>query len=79
MRYAVRRQQAQLLYPLLWQEGLAGLPHHVDDLYVRQQDKLRLTWNGPNTIFDYFALRRIAKRISMRGAGGKAEASAARG
>lgn len=63
MRYAVRRQQAGMLYPLLFQRGIAAMPNHVVDLYRAGKSELRLEWNGWNTVFDYLAIRRIRKKL----------------
>ncbi|MCO6417741.1 glycosyltransferase [Siccirubricoccus sp. KC 17139] len=63
MRYAVRRQQANMLYPLLWEEGAAAMPAHVLDLYRARHRHMRLRWNGLNTWFDWRACRRIRRDI----------------
>lgn len=64
MRYAVRRQQAALLYALLREEGTEAMPPHVVDLYRRRGERLRLRWNGVDTLFDWLALRRIRRDIA---------------
>lgn len=63
MRYAVRKQQARMLYPRLRAEGLAALPPHVVDLYRKAGGSMRLEWSGADTLFDYLAIRRIRRQI----------------
>jgi glycosyltransferase involved in cell wall biosynthesis len=64
MRYAVRRQQARMLYDLLRERGTAAMPAHVVDLYRQRGAMLRLDWNGYNTLFDWIAIRRIRRDIA---------------
>jgi glycosyltransferase involved in cell wall biosynthesis len=64
MRYAVRRQQAMILYGLLRECGTDAMPPHVVDLYHQRGDRLRLRWNGLDTVFDWLALRRIRRDIA---------------
>jgi glycosyltransferase involved in cell wall biosynthesis len=64
MRYAVRQQQANMLYPLLFAEGTGAMPEHVLDLYRARQDSLGLEWNGLDTWFDWLARRRIRRDIA---------------
>lgn len=64
MRYAVRRQQAQMLYGLLKERGTDAMPAHVIDLYRLRGAALRLGWNGLDTVFDWVALRRIRRDIA---------------
>lgn len=64
MRYAVRRQQARMLYALLWERGTEAMPAHVVDLYRQRGPALRLAWNGPDTPFDWVAIRRIRRDIA---------------
>jgi glycosyltransferase involved in cell wall biosynthesis len=64
MRYAVRRQQAQMLYDLLREKGTAAMPSHVVDLYRQCGAGLQLRWNGVDTPFDWIALRRIRRDIA---------------
>ncbi len=65
MRYAVRRHQATMLYPILWERGVKAMPVHVDELYQQAFHNCKLTWNGLDTIFDYFALNRIRRRLKQ--------------
>jgi glycosyltransferase involved in cell wall biosynthesis len=64
MRYAVRRQQANMLYPLLWERGVQAMPPHVVDLYRAQHRYMKLRWNGIDTWFDWTACRRICRDIA---------------
>jgi glycosyltransferase involved in cell wall biosynthesis len=61
MRYAVRQQQANMLYPLLFESGVEAMPEHVIDLYRARVQTLALEWNGVDTVFDWVALRRIRR------------------
>lgn len=63
MRYAVRKQQAGMLYPLLRKRGLDAMPAHVVDLYHQCQHALALQWSGFDTVFDWTAIRRIRRDI----------------
>jgi glycosyltransferase involved in cell wall biosynthesis len=63
-RYAVRRQQAMMLYPLLFEQGAKAMPAHVLDLYRGHFGATRLTWRGLETIFDWEARRRIARDLA---------------
>ena len=62
-RYAMRRQQAMLLYPLLYENGVGAMPEHVVDLYVSRFAGTHLGWRGLGTFFDWEARRRIARDI----------------
>jgi glycosyltransferase involved in cell wall biosynthesis len=64
MRYAVRQQQANMLYPLLFQQGVQAMPPHVIDLYRAQAAAMELGWNGIDTWFDWLACRRIRRDIA---------------
>ncbi|WP_158292021.1 glycosyltransferase [Paracraurococcus ruber] len=64
MRYAVRRQQARMLYGLLKERGTEAMPAHVVDLYRLRGPALKLTWNGTDTPFDWVAIRRIRRDIA---------------
>jgi glycosyltransferase involved in cell wall biosynthesis len=61
MRYAVRRQQALMLYDLLRAGGPSAMPAHVVDLYRQRGEALRLRWRGLDTYFDWIAIRRIRR------------------
>ena len=65
MRYAVRRQQANMLYPMLFAGGLDAMPRHVADMYGKRSDVLKLRWNGTNTYFDFVAIRRIKRKTKL--------------
>jgi glycosyltransferase involved in cell wall biosynthesis len=67
MRYAVRRQQAEMLYPLLIEHGIDAMPAHVVELYRARQDVLEWHWNGLGTYFDWVACRRIRRDITSHG------------
>lgn len=64
MRYAVRQHQASLIYDHLKSRGTAAMPAHVLDLYRCCGSRLRLRWNGFETLFDWVALRRIRSDIA---------------
>lgn len=64
MRYAVRQQQANMLYPLLFTEGVEAMPEHVLDLYRLRAAAMELRWNGIDTWFDWLACRRIHRDIA---------------
>jgi glycosyltransferase involved in cell wall biosynthesis len=61
MRYAVRRQQALMLYDVLRAGGPAAMPAHVVDLYRARGAGLRLRWRGLDTYFDRIAINRIRR------------------
>jgi glycosyltransferase involved in cell wall biosynthesis len=63
MRYAVRRQQANMLYPLLFEQGVEAMPAHVVDLYRARHASMELRWNGLDTWFDRIACQRIRRDI----------------
>ena len=63
-RYAMRRQQAMMLYPLLFADGAKAMPEHVIDLYRTRFSTTRLTWRGLETVFDWEARRRIARNLA---------------
>ena len=63
MRYAVRRQQANMLYPLLFEQGVEAMPAHVVDLYRARHASMELRWNGIDTWFDRIACQRIRRDI----------------
>jgi glycosyltransferase involved in cell wall biosynthesis len=65
MRYAVRRQQAHMLYPALFSEGIGAMPSHVVDLYRWSTQPMELEWHGLDTIFDAVAIRRIRRKIEQ--------------
>lgn len=64
MRYAVRRQQANMLYPLLREGGTEAMPAHVVDLYRLRGAAVPLRWNGLDTYFDWQARKRIQRDIA---------------
>ena len=64
MRYAVRRQQALMLYGLLRERGTEAMPAHVVDLYRQRGASLHLAWRGLDTLFDWVAIRRIRQDIA---------------
>jgi glycosyltransferase involved in cell wall biosynthesis len=64
MRYAVRRQQALMLYDLLREKGPEAMPAHVVDLYRLRGGAMKLAWRGPDTWFDWVAIRRIRRDIA---------------
>ncbi|WP_207536997.1 glycosyltransferase family 2 protein [Sabulicella rubraurantiaca] len=63
MRYAVRRQQANMLYPLLFEHGVSAMPEHVVDLYRARHAAMEMGWNGLSTYFDWKARRRIERDL----------------
>jgi glycosyltransferase involved in cell wall biosynthesis len=63
-RYAVRRQQAHMLYPLLRERGIGAMPEHVVDLYRARAEALTFGWNGLDTWFDHEARARIRRDIA---------------
>lgn len=64
MRYAVRRQQANMLYPLLYEQGVQAMPAHVIDLYRARHALMEFGWNGIDTYFDWIAHKRIRRDIA---------------
>jgi glycosyltransferase involved in cell wall biosynthesis len=62
-RYAVRRQQGNMLYPLLFEQGIGAMPEHVVDLYRARAGSLAFGWNGLDTWFDHEARQRIRRDI----------------
>ena len=75
MRYAMRRQQGKMLYPLVSEQGVGMLPVHIIDLYPTRHEALRLEWRGIQTLFDILAIRRI-RLDAIAGNRAKAEARA---
>jgi glycosyltransferase involved in cell wall biosynthesis len=63
-RYAMRRQQALMLYPLLFEHGAGAMPEHVMDLYRRCFGTTQLGWRGLETVFDWEARRRIRRDLA---------------
>src|SRR5690606_31306471 len=63
MRYAVRWQQARMLWTLLCERGIEAMPAHVIDLYRTQQHLLTPRISGIDTVFDWIARRRIRRDI----------------
>lgn len=61
LRYAMRRQQVRMLYPVISQRGIAHLPAHIIDLYPARHASLRIEWRGIQTLFDLIAIRRIGR------------------
>jgi glycosyltransferase involved in cell wall biosynthesis len=68
MRYAVRRQQASMLYPLLFEQGIDAMPKHVVDLYRARHEALERGWRGIDTYFDWVARRRIERDVAAHDA-----------
>lgn len=64
MRYAVRRQQANMIYPLLFEQGVEAMPAHVIDLYRARHALMEFGWNGLDTYFDWVAHKRIRRDIA---------------
>jgi hypothetical protein len=64
MRYAVRRQQALMLYDVLRAGGPDAMPKHVVDLYRQRGAAMRLAWRGVDTYFDWVAIRRIRRDMA---------------
>jgi glycosyltransferase involved in cell wall biosynthesis len=64
MRYAVRWQQARMLWTLLHERGIEAMPGHVVDLYRQQQHLLTPRISGLDTVFDWVARRRIRRDIA---------------
>ena len=64
MRYAVRRQQANMIYPLLYEQGVEAMPAHVIDLYRARHALMEFGWNGLDTYFDWIAHKRIRRDIA---------------
>ncbi|MBP0445128.1 glycosyltransferase family 2 protein [Roseomonas sp. SSH11] len=64
MRYAVRRQQANMLYPLLFERGVEAMPEHVVDLYREHHAAMEVRWNGLDTWFDRLARKRILRDVA---------------
>lgn len=63
MRYAVRRQQANMLYPILFKYGVSAMPAHVADMYKNNHHLMELRWNGLDTYFDWIAYKRICRDL----------------
>ncbi|MBY0336077.1 MAG: glycosyltransferase [Acetobacteraceae bacterium] len=72
-RYALRRRQAEMLYPLLYERGVEAMPAHVLDLYRLRAESLRPRWRGLDTWFDWQALRRIRRDLAAGEAARAAE------
>lgn len=61
VRYANGRYQNQMLGRVLKAKGLEGLPASTDDLYRGSSGELRIGRVGVDAMFDWIALRRIAR------------------
>ena len=72
-RYALRQLQGEMLYPLLYEEGVGAMPEHVLDLYRARFGRTRLAWRGLETIFAIEARRRVARDLARAGEAVKAE------
>lgn len=59
VRYSVRGYQNRMLGRAIQPGGFEALPHHIRDLYPRYPEMLGLTWRGPDTLFDWLAIRAI--------------------
>jgi len=62
IRYRIRAYEFRLLGPLLRNEGLAGMPCHVEELFRSRIHSCKLQWNGIDTFFDWLALRKIKQK-----------------
>jgi hypothetical protein len=58
VRYGRRRYEFELLGAVLKQEGIAGLPTDITELYERAGD-LSLRWDGIYTVPNLIALRQM--------------------
>lgn len=61
IRYSIRGYQIKMLRAALKQDGLAGMPQHISELYPGIVASYRVGWNGINTLFDWLALQRIRR------------------
>lgn len=64
MRFAVRWQQAKLLWELLCERGIEAMPAHVIDLYRVKGHRIAPRRQGVDTVFDWIARRRIRRDIA---------------
>jgi len=62
IRYRIRAHEFRLLGPVLKAQGLAGVPGHVGELFRGRIETYRPRWTGPDTFFDWLALRRIKRK-----------------
>ncbi len=69
IRYSLRRFQFLLLRDHFRNVGFSAMPARIESLYVTAADspRLRLTWRGLNSLFDWLALRRIQMEIGRTG------------
>lgn len=63
IRYAMRRHQNFMLFPLLYERGTRAMPAHVLDLYRNRLADMPRGWNGIDTVFDWLARRRILREL----------------
>lgn len=63
VRYAVRRHQNWMLFPLLYEKGTTAMPAHVVELYRDRHAHMPRGWNGIDTVFDWIARRRILRDL----------------
>jgi glycosyltransferase involved in cell wall biosynthesis len=60
IRYSLRRFQFLLLRDHFRSVGFRAMPSRIESLYaVTDSPRLRLTWRGLNSLFDWLALRRV--------------------
>ncbi|NRA72386.1 MAG: glycosyltransferase [Gammaproteobacteria bacterium] len=59
IRYSSRYFQNKIISEAFKREGLQWLSGNVEQLYLKYPEKLKLSWRGINTFFDWLALREI--------------------
>lgn len=66
IRYSLRRLQFIVLRDDFLVKGFAAMPKAIAEIYPAIGQSQKLSWRGVDTIFDYFALKRIQEYSQSR-------------
>lgn len=66
LRYSVRGYQNKMLGRAIQPAGFGALPREIDALYCRYPELAQVTWRGPDTLFDWLAVRAIRAAVRSR-------------
>ncbi|WP_376087669.1 glycosyltransferase [Roseomonas sp. CCTCC AB2023176] len=66
IRYALRRRQDAMLYPLLFERGVEAMPREIEDLYRTRGEDPGPAVSGLERLFDRLAARRIGRAVAVR-------------
>ena len=65
VRYSVRGYQNRMLGRAIQPDGFESLPQQMRDLYTRYPEILTVRWRGPDTLFDWLAVREINATLTV--------------